>query len=281
MREGPDFASCEGGAPVRTYYELPLAETPAGVVVFLHGMGMHARSSRYSPMIEEWTRRGFAVVAWDCPHHGRSSRIGEGGHPLPPLRVSEPELVADAVSLVGMVKRRHPHSPLLLVGESLGGGLAMRIAPLVHPAAVCTIGGLVPTRATRARSAAVGAALGGVRMLRTAVQAPRRAVREAWRDPLVAKRLPPLSAARCHRDLVRRTAYSRIPCPVLAMVGERDRVYPPSATTKCLFACDGLPPLDRVCVVVEGATHDLVGGCERVVGETSALFFQWKMSSRC
>ena len=265
---------------MRTYHALPSSDTPAGVIVFLHGMGMHARSERYTSMIDQWTSHGFAVVAWDCPHHGRSSRIGERGHALSPLRVSEPELVADAISLIGVARRAHPHSPLLLAGESLGGGLALRLAPLVHPAAVCTIGGLVPTRATRARFAAVGAMLGGARMMRTAAQSPRIAWRQAWRDPLVAKRPPPLSAARCHRDLVRRTAYACVPCPVLAMVGERDRVYPPLATTRCLFACQSLPPLDRVCVVVEGATHDLVGGCERV-GETSALFFRWKMGSRC
>ena len=82
-------------APLHVHvYRHSASPSPAsGVAVFLHGFGMHARADRYAPLYASLLSRSLAVVAWDMPAHGCSSRLcasSSCASPLRHLHVREP-----------------------------------------------------------------------------------------------------------------------------------------------------------------------------------------------
>ncbi|MFI5503229.1 alpha/beta fold hydrolase [Nocardia asteroides] len=93
---------------------LPTAVEPVGVVQIAHGMGEH--SDRYSHLATTLAGLGYAVYAPDHRGHGYSmfsepGQLGPDGWNL---------LVADLVTLTGLLRDRHPRLPLTLFGHSLG-----------------------------------------------------------------------------------------------------------------------------------------------------------------
>lgn len=232
--------------------------TATGVVVFLHGFGMHSGMPRYDTLRAACVARDLAFVAWDMPHHGTSSRLG-GDHPLKALRVREPELVSDAVDLVALVRARFgAHVPVVLMGESLGGALALRVAPEALPAGVCTIAGHV-RQGLHMGIPVLNAFVGGLTLLRATLAAPRHKQKEAFADPLIyTSGVPPLfTIARCARLLTQRTPYEDVTCPLHVCVGTRDLLYTPRHTFREAFArCTRVPVLRRTMDIVRGARHD-------------------------
>ncbi|MFC4123488.1 alpha/beta fold hydrolase [Nocardia rhizosphaerae] len=92
---------------------LPEVE-PVGVVQIAHGMGEH--SDRYSHLAGTLVALGYAVYAADHRGHGHSmgaepGQLGADGWNL---------LVADQVTLTGLLRERHPAVPITLFGHSLG-----------------------------------------------------------------------------------------------------------------------------------------------------------------
>ncbi len=92
----------------------PTAAEPVGVVQIAHGMGEH--SDRYSHLAATLAGLGYAVYAADHRGHGYSmfsepGQLGPDGWNL---------LVADQVTLTGLLRERHPGLPLTLFGHSLG-----------------------------------------------------------------------------------------------------------------------------------------------------------------
>jgi len=86
------------------------------VVVLLHGSGSHGGALAH--LGENLAGRGFAVYAFDVPGFGFSP----GRRAVsPPFSVMQP-LLADYLE---QVRGRHPGLPLFLVGESMGGTLAV------------------------------------------------------------------------------------------------------------------------------------------------------------
>lgn len=276
LKQGPTFYSSTTRAPLHTYEALPSCP-PAGVVVFLHGLGMHAQMPRYRALARACVRdHSLAFVAWDCPHHGTSSRLGAPDHPLRPLHLTnETTLVSDACDLVAMVRDRFPGRPLVLVGESLGGGLSLRVAPLVHPDGVCCVAGLVRTRRY---GPGITAIVGLVTLLRMVHAAPREARAAARLDPLVHtqwRTFPARRIVRVAHDLLSHTRYDQITCPVHFAVGDCDLLYSPHATFQhAVSRCDAAPPLRRTMHIVRGARHDSMVHDERTVGSCAAFAAQ-------
>jgi len=106
-----------------TYYEFPAqaAARPRAVVQLAHGIGEHA--GRYAHVAAALNAAGYAVYANDHRGHGQTGlaqwggdvsqlgRLGPGG-----LRAT----VADLHQLSGIIRDRHPHTPLVLLGHSWG-----------------------------------------------------------------------------------------------------------------------------------------------------------------
>ena len=259
MRPGPTLTSTVHAAPIATYVYDP--ETPVrGVAVFFHGFGLHAQMPRYDALYRALGAEGFEVWAWDCPHHGMSSTLGSAAHPLAPLRLpSARNLVVDAIQLIRLARR--DNVPCVLVGESMGATLAMRLATLVHPDGLCCIAGGVVSR--------VSWLSGMCRMAIVVWRSPRASYEDAKRDPLVRVGVVPPSVGRTMDTVARRTEWASISCPVLLSVGTRDPIATVPDALRTLARCTGAPVLRRSIHIVKGARHD---NLVEVVPETVGSF---------
>jgi alpha-beta hydrolase superfamily lysophospholipase len=85
------------------------------VILFVHGIGMHGEP--YAAVAAGWTARDLIFVVPDLRGHGRSE--GEHGE-----MVEAPVLRSDLNCLLDWITQRHPGSPVILVGDSMGGLIA-------------------------------------------------------------------------------------------------------------------------------------------------------------
>lgn len=103
-----------GGVPI--VYDVWTPETaPRGVVVIAHGYAEHAR--RYDHVAQRFGAAGLLVYACDHRGHGRS-----GGKRVYLRDVGE--FVEDFRTLVGVAAADHPDLPRIVLGHSMGGGIA-------------------------------------------------------------------------------------------------------------------------------------------------------------
>tara|TARA_B110000046_G_scaffold542_1_gene647 strand:+ start:430 stop:1236 length:807 start_codon:yes stop_codon:yes gene_type:complete len=240
--------------PSVTVYEHTPRPAVRGVVVFLHGYGMHARMTRYAPLYAACACHALAVLAWDMPHHGASSDLGTPGHAWRHGRDLDAEaLTADALALVARAHTHFPDVPFVLVGESMGGALATRIAPAVAPAAlVCVAGAIpIPTRSRFFVWLRVNAALA-----RAVARAERRGRATALKDPLVRARPVPPSAVRAGLQLLAATEPARVRAPILYVCGQRDPVFPWRDAKRALVSFAHAPR--RVLRVIPDVAHDVL-----------------------
>lgn len=94
---------------------MPERAAPSAVIVALHGFNDYARA--FAPAAPFWASRGIATYAYDQRGFGHSAT-----RPLWPGRDA---LVDDAATFIRLVHARHPGRPLFLMGESMGGAVAL------------------------------------------------------------------------------------------------------------------------------------------------------------
>jgi alpha-beta hydrolase superfamily lysophospholipase len=95
------------------------ATRPRGVLVNVHGLGDH--SGLYPHLVEFFPAHGWTVAALDTRGNGRSP--GRRGH-VGRWR----EYRDDLGAFLAVVRREHPGLPLVLLGHSLGGLMALDFA---------------------------------------------------------------------------------------------------------------------------------------------------------
>ena len=225
--------------PLRAW--LPEGE-PRAVILALHGF------NDYSAAFEEpgawWVERGIATYAYDqrgfgeAPHRGRWA--------------GSETLSDDLVALAGLIRERHPERPLYILGESMGGAVAM-VAFAENPAFQVD-GAILSAPAVWARSTMPGyqrVALEVVAHLvpwgyltgegvRIQASDNIEMLRALGRDPLIIKRTR-VDAVYGLTDLMDQalTSSGRVTMPVLLLYGERDEVIPANPTFQ---AWNDLPP---------------------------------------
>ena len=131
----------------------PLASQQAlrGVVLLVHGLGEHA--GRYDHLAGQLNDWGFAVRGYDQYGHGESGGP-RGGLP------TDSRLLDDLADIVDSTRARMgPHTPLILLGHSMGGLVAARFVAL----------GLRPVQALVLSSPALDPGLNAVQKLLLAV----------------------------------------------------------------------------------------------------------------
>ncbi|MEM9784192.1 MAG: alpha/beta fold hydrolase, partial [Pseudomonadota bacterium] len=94
-------------------------EAPRAVILALHGYGDHGAST-FGPAAAAWAEAGIATYAPDQRGFGRGPTRGQ----WPGAEV----LVQDARAYAAAVRARHPGLPLVLLGHSMGGGVALAAA---------------------------------------------------------------------------------------------------------------------------------------------------------
>jgi alpha-beta hydrolase superfamily lysophospholipase len=200
-------------------------------ILALHGFG-DTGALTFADAARYWSGRGIAVYAPDQRGFGTnaSRRHWPGAETL----------VADTVSLAGTVRRRDPALPLVVVGHSMGGGLALAAAARGLPAdalvlaAPAIAGGDALNPLLRAGGTALAAAAPEHRWTGqgiVAIQptdnmaALQRAVSDPWhfadpssRELLGLVRIMDLAAA----------AAPEVRIPTLTLMGAHDEVLDPA-----------------------------------------------------
>ena len=90
-------------------------EPPVAVIVGLHGFGDYRDAFEEPAKI--WSKAGITTYAYDQRGFGKSPTRGRWA--------GTETLVADALAVTALVRARHPGLPLYVVGESMGGALAL------------------------------------------------------------------------------------------------------------------------------------------------------------
>lgn len=235
----------------------------AGAILLLHGFGDNA--STWLPMLDEPELAGRTVSAVDLPGFGTGDDLDAD---LPVLDQLD-EFVAAAVTELAL----RTGGPVTVVGNSLGGALALRVA-LRQPDDVARVVAVAPAGeelATWVSWVGASAALGWAaaiplpaRVLRTSMAAfysltvpgrPRWSHRQAARAFAACyDRRHLTGAARTARRLLPElrtpVQLSDVRCPVLLVLAGRDRLVPLRAGQAM---ADSLP--DAELVVLPGTGH--------------------------
>lgn len=115
------FVSFDGARPGLTRW-MP-GGTPRAAVVALHGMNDYANAFHFAAPV--WAAAGIATYAFDQRGFGRSPQRGVWG--------GEALMTEDLRVCVDLVRARHPHVPVTVVGESMGGAAAIAAFASPHP----------------------------------------------------------------------------------------------------------------------------------------------------
>ncbi|MGQ9860441.1 MAG: lysophospholipase [Thiobacillaceae bacterium] len=241
------------------------AGVPRAVVLALHGFNDYRRS--FEETGELLAARGVAVYAYDQRGFGETD--GAGGW------FGEQRLSADVHMAARLIRARHPGLPIYLLGESMGGAVALSalaayptgwadglilLAPAVwgretmpwlQRAGLWLIAHTFPATRLSAR---------GLNIRATDNDAALRKLRE---DPLVIKETR-VEALWGLSDLMDHALSTPPPAalPTLILYGERDQIIPKRPTCRWLAARPA-SPLHRLAVYPEGwhmLTRDLQAG---------------------
>ena len=238
---------------------------PRAVLLVLHGLAEH--SGRYLHVGARFAGAGYAVYALDHRGHGQS--------PGPRVHVvAFDEFLEDVDALRAVAEAQHPGRPIVLVGHSHGGLVALRYAltrpaglagailssPLlgVHPSSRASPGLIILARVLSVLWPGV--------LLPNHVDASLLShdpeiVRAYRSDPLVSHRVSPrwfTSAMLAIRHAHERAP--RLALPLLLMVSGADRLVDPEASLR--FASNA--PRDKLELVLwEGLYHEMFNEPER------------------
>ena len=108
-----------GAGDVELYWQGWLPPSPRGVLLLCHGLGEHA--GRYGNVVDAVVPDGWAVYGLDLRGHGLS-----GGRRAHIERYAD--LLADVDVFRRTVVARHPGLPVVLLGHSMGGQIALAYA---------------------------------------------------------------------------------------------------------------------------------------------------------
>lgn len=113
---GSEFVADDGARlPLRRW--LPRMP-PSAVILALHGFGDYSHA--FEKPAASWAARGIATYAYD--------QRGFGAAPGHGLWAGEGRLALDAIEAARLLRQAYPGRPLYLLGESMGGAIALLAA---------------------------------------------------------------------------------------------------------------------------------------------------------
>jgi alpha-beta hydrolase superfamily lysophospholipase len=241
------------------------AGAPRSALVVVHGLAEHA--GRYLHVGDRFASRGHAVYAADCRGHGKSDG----------LRVHVErfdQFVDDVAAARTRAAAENPGVPLVLVGHSQGGLVALRsalLAPQGLDALVLSsplLGAHPSVRPSRllAAAARVLSVVAPRVLLANHVNADTLATdpevgRAYLADPLVSRRVSPRWYTELQRAIADTHAKAnKLARPALVMVPGDDRLVDAAATVRFVEAA---PPALVELVRWDGFRHELFNESQR------------------
>lgn len=104
----------EGTGELHGIY-MPVEEARAGIIL-VHGIGEH--TGRYTHLAEYFNQNGYSFIGLDLPGHGKSP--GKRGH------ISSFSVCNNIIdSMLTHLRKERGDLPVILYGQSLGGGIAL------------------------------------------------------------------------------------------------------------------------------------------------------------
>ncbi len=256
-------------------------EEPTAVVVLAHGAGEHM--GRYGHLIRALDGAGIALHALDHRGHGVS-----GG---PRGVVDRLAYAADDVALViDQAVTAHPGLPVFLLGHSMGGAIALRLAldrpaplaGLILSAPALTLGSgplhlrlLARTRVVPLLLSALRPELGMLQLDAAGISTDPHAVAEYESDPLVFHgALPARTTVEIAEFILGqfRSRTGELHLPLLAMHGMDDPITPCEAA-ETAYALAGSS--DKTLKRYPGAFHELFNEAEPVREQALADLVDW------
>jgi acylglycerol lipase len=241
---------------------LPEGAPPRAVVVLAHGASEH--SGRYAWTGEQLAERGYALYAIDHRGHGKS----EGGRAVID-RMSN--AVEDLHTLVELARAANPGLPVVLLGHSMGGAVALSYT-LAHEDALDALVLSAPLAALEAASpvqrvagrvlSVVAPSLGVVAIDSTAVSRDPQVVADYEADPLnYHGKLPARTVAELTSAINGYPdAVTRFRLPLLAMHGTADRLTPIAGSE---MVVERAGSQDKTLKRYDGLYHELLNEPER------------------
>ncbi|MFP4113877.1 MAG: alpha/beta hydrolase [Spirochaetota bacterium] len=255
------------------FYRTAQVRAARAVVVIVHGFGEH--SGRYLETMERFAVEGHASYAMDLRGFGRSARIR--GH------IERVDLVLEDLRILTQLARlEYPGKPVVLLGHSMGGLLALR--QLIHhqedyDLAITSGPAILPPENAStfmigmSRILAAVAPLLPVSKLEEGADTRNQELREQdEHDVLIWKGG---FRARTGNELLRAqfevtNRLGEITLPLLALHGGDDRIINPRATG---LVVEGVGSADVTRVVFPGLYHEVMNEPER--DEVFATMFGW------
>ncbi|MGE7368194.1 alpha/beta fold hydrolase [Neorhizobium sp. NPDC001467] len=107
------------------YHYAPASVAPIGIIIVCHGLAEHSR--RYRPFAEAMAARGFHVYAHDHRGHGETTAVDA---PIGRFAVRNgvKAVIDDTMALRDRAASVHPGLPIILLGHSMGGLIALNAA---------------------------------------------------------------------------------------------------------------------------------------------------------
>jgi acylglycerol lipase len=124
--------------PLRTW--MPQGE-PRAIILALHGFNDYSRA--FEDPAAEWRKGGIATIAYD--------QRGFGAAPYRGRWADGDRLARDAGVAARLLRARYPETPLFLLGESMGGAIALQLATRDPPPDVTGL--ILAAPAVRGRAA--------------------------------------------------------------------------------------------------------------------------------
>ena len=226
------------------------------VLLIMHGLGGH--SDWYIDMGNEIAARNINVYAMDHRGFGRSA--GDRGH-ISAYRT----FVEDIAVLIEMIRARHEHSHMYILGHSMGGIFATYVAA-AYPRLLSGVIFLNPWVRDTVRvpmSVTMSILLGGITGSRRpwqplggpeAMTTNEEAMRMLNADPLWQRQQSAtflVQIQRMRSGIVRQAEHIRM--PALVLQAEADRVVVPAATRQLY---DHLGSDDKTWIGYPGYEHD-------------------------
>jgi acylglycerol lipase len=252
----------EGVGDLEIYWQAWLPEgAPRALVTIAHGGAEH--SGRYAWTAGQLTERGYAVYAIDHRGHGRSA-----GPRAYVDRIDN--AVADLHTLNDLARNRHPGLPVVLLGHSMGGLIALayalryqdELAALALSAPLAVLEANPVARVAVRTLSAVAPRLPIYRIDGTTVSRDPEVVRAYDDDPLNHRGMLP---ARTVGEIAATVATlaDRLPelrLPILTVYGSGDRLVD-NAGSKLVDERSGSD--DSTLIAYDGLYHEVLNEPER------------------